>query len=60
MQRALAVGRALLRVQPDVVRQLLDVDERADGILDIGIWSEARGCENSSRLLNGFILSRTP
>ena len=25
-----------------------------------GIWSEARGCENSSRLLNGFILSRTP
>ena len=34
VQRPLPVGRALLRVQPDVVRQLLDVDERADRILD--------------------------
>ena len=34
MQRLLPVGGALLRIQPHVVRELLDVDEGSEGILD--------------------------
>ena len=34
IERLAAVGGSLLRVQPDVVRQLLDVDERSGRILD--------------------------
>ena len=34
IQRPAAVGRALFRVQPHVVRQLLDIDERSNGVFD--------------------------